>query len=177
MPCWLAPVGVGPASQPASHGTRGRFMSGAPREKKAGTGGCRADPRLELRLARSRPARRPGAPTLRLLCLLCRLRGDFILDNCRRWVAWCKEKGQGGERGGAAASAQAQQADSERFRTADQQAWCDSHSIIFRQRFSAAVAPGWATPLESADVVVRTVCLPQGTGGKWSSSCLRWRRN
>ncbi|KAI7841707.1 hypothetical protein COHA_004574 [Chlorella ohadii] len=25
-----------------------------------------------------------------------RLRGDYILENCRRWVAWCREKNQGG---------------------------------------------------------------------------------
>ena len=30
------------------------------------------------------------------LLLACRLRGDSILENCRRWVAWCREKGQAG---------------------------------------------------------------------------------
>jgi hypothetical protein len=109
-------------------------MSGAPREKKAGTAGCRADPRLERRLARSHPVRRSGPPTLRLLCLLCRLRGDFILDNCRRWVAWCKEKGQGGEWGGAAASAQARQADGRHSRAGgDLRTRCDSTVALLWQ--------------------------------------------
>jgi len=27
----------------------------------------------------------------------CRLRGDYIVENCRKWVAWCREKGQAGE--------------------------------------------------------------------------------
>lgn len=31
---------------------------------------------------------------------LHRLRGDYILENCRRWVTWCREKNQGGARRG-----------------------------------------------------------------------------
>lgn len=40
---------------------------------------------------------RPSCTLSTLGLTRCRLRGDHILGNCRRWVEWCREKGQAGE--------------------------------------------------------------------------------
>lgn len=51
------------------------------------------------------PAQSPPSPPPPTHRHPARLRGDYILQNCRRWVTWCKEKGQacestaGGRRG------------------------------------------------------------------------------
>ena len=117
---------------------------------------------------------------------LRRLRGDYILENCRSWVAWCREKNQGGARLGGGSSKKHQKGWAEGM-SVGKLCICIQHIVLVHAARPRGGTAGDAWPLSSNSrktrngqkQATRDVHRPflQATRVRWSSSCRRWRRS